>query len=144
MKDPKPRVTQGMLHGLERRFSPLGRNVSPTDLVNGDLCSLHTGHVVPLRESLPFGGIVNGVGQQGGQYWVSTLVRGTISVQIAGLTPDVTLGCPVYATVNGRAEAFSLEEPGTPIGELVDIEDVEQRIGRIRIDVGGDRLNPIN
>ena len=58
-------ITQNMLPGLERTLLPLRQGITRNALVNGDLCSIDHGHVVPLSPSLPFGGIVNGIGEQG-------------------------------------------------------------------------------
>jgi hypothetical protein len=126
-------ITQNMFPGLKGTLLPLGQGITHNALVNGDLCSFDNGHVVPLSPSLPFGGIVNVIGEQGGRHWVSTLVHGTISVPIAGPSLDVKLGSKIYAMVDGRSESFSLDGPGTVIGTLVQVEDVDQAIGMVRL-----------
>lgn len=128
--------TQDMFYGMERTLLPLSEAFPVTDFQKGDLCSVdREGSVVPLSDALPFGGVLDGVGQERGRWLCSLLICGTISVPIHGLTPDTKLGCTVYATRTGGDEHFSFDGPGTVVGELCGIDSVERGIGIVAIKV---------
>ena len=130
-------ITQGMLHGLERRLFPSNQAFPFSDFADGDLLSIdRDGSVIPLTEGMRFGGVINGLGQERGRWKASLLIKGTIDISIQGLSPATKLGCKVFAVRRGRDESFSLDGPGTVIGELIDIENVEQAMGTVRIHVG--------
>jgi hypothetical protein len=115
-----------MRHGHERSLHPLSSDFPLTDFVNGDLCSIdRAGFVVPLHEALQFGGVLDGIGREQGQWKASFLIKGTISVPIPGLSSDTKLGCEVYAVRTGRDESFSLDGIGAEIGKLLSIDNME-------------------
>lgn len=123
----------------ERVRIPLGlsKDIRHADLVNGDLVSVKDGKIVPLDASLPFSGIIEGVGEVSGRYVASVTTRGAIHVKVTGLSPSTREGTKVYA-LPGTRTVFTLEDNGVEIGEFLAAENLERGMAIVGIRVPSD------
>lgn len=123
----------------ERVRIPLGlsKDIRHADLVNGDLVSLRDGKIVPLDASLPFSGIIEGVGEESGRYVASVTTRCAIHITVTGLSPATREGSKVYA-LPGKRTLFTLENKGVEIGELLAAESVEREVAIVAVRVPSD------
>jgi hypothetical protein len=108
----------------EQRHVPLGPKVKHRDIVEGDLISVEDGRVVPFLPALGFGGIVEGVGYSGEQYFVAVKTRCAVSCQVHGPKEMVREGSKVFVRQAGDTQVFTVEEAGGALaGEILAIED---------------------
>ena len=123
----------------ERVRIPLGlsKDIRHADLVNGDLVSLKDGKLVPLDASLPFSGIIEGVGEESGRYVASVTTRGAVVVKVTGLSPATREGSKVYALPGART-VFTLEAQGVLVGEVCAIESLERGMAIVGVRVPSD------
>ena len=123
----------------ERIRIPLGlsKDIRHADLVNGDLVSVRDGKIVPLDASLPFSGIIEGVGEESGRYVASVTTRGAVVVKVTGLSPATREGSKIYA-LPGKRTVFTLENKGVEIGELLAAENVEREMAIVGVRVPSD------
>lgn len=102
----------------------LGLKVKHWDIVDGDLISVEDGRVVPFLPALGFGGIVEGVGHSGTQYFASVKTRCAVSCQVHGPKEMVREGSKVFVRQAGDTQVFTVEEAGGALaGEILAIED---------------------
>ena len=102
----------------------LGPTVKHHHIVDGDLISVEDHRVVPFSPALGFGGIVEGVGCSGTQYFASIKTRGAISCQVYGPKEMVREGSKVFVRQDGDTQVFTVEEAGGALaGEILAIED---------------------
>lgn len=118
----------------ERAMFPLGltKEIRHKDFVEGDLVSLKDGKITPLNLTLPFGGVLDKVGEDKGVYLASVFVRGAVCVRVHGLTGETRQGTKVYASPAGPTQVFSLAEGGCLVGIICAIEN----LGRGTANVG--------
>lgn len=144
--------TKNVNEGVEQELTliPLSRDVQQAEIVQGDLCSIKGGYVVPLDAALPFGGIVKAVGEDRGRYVCSLLTRAAVVVRVRGLSHETRQGEKVYARRGLKTESFSLNAEGTEIGEFIAVENLERERATVgirvpsdsrRFEMGGDRAS---
>lgn len=132
----------------ERVMMPLGLDAEHRDLVKGDLCSIQGGCIVPLADGLPFGGIIDAIGEERGRYVCSVWTRGAMCIHVSGLLKETRMGAPIYALRRDGRETFSLDGQGIAIGEILAVENMERGMGIVgfkraddanRFELGGNR-----
>lgn len=127
-----------LLGSQERREYQLGLTASIRhyQFAQGDLVSLIENAIGPLSLDLPFGGIIDAIGEDvRGRYMGSLVVRGIAIFTVEGLTEATPQGALVYAIpTNDYRCRFTLAEHGVLIGEVTNRQ--RNSMGDLRAHVG--------
>ncbi|MEP7152311.1 MAG: hypothetical protein ABI856_11420 [Nitrospira sp.] len=127
---------------IERVTRQLGlsASVSHVDIATGDLVSIgKDGKIVPLDLALPFGGIIEKVGEDNlGRYTAGVITRCALCVKVHGLTAETRRGAKIYARPGPRT-VFTVEEAGgVLVGEYIAHENMERSMGTVGVRADGD------